>query len=213
MGERPGVRRRVTPRAAGLQAAPGSQFPVGRLLVHARGLRARGQLVAGEHLLNQRGENGFVHRCEPHQTRCKRSSCASDMASRSTPGVASGGRTLCSQRRRISAARGSETARSRKPRSISASEGGSLLLRVARDSRNPHAAGLQAARGCHPPRQIRHACSDGVRGACEQAPNQRVKLLLRQHCKLQQAGVQPLQLTFGHRVEGRRSQRAPRREA
>jgi hypothetical protein len=71
---------------------------------------------------------------------CKRSSCASDMASRSTPGVASRGRTLCSQRSRISAARGSETARSRKPSSICESEGGSRFPRVARLSRLNRAA-------------------------------------------------------------------------
>jgi hypothetical protein len=62
---------------------------------------------------------------------CKRSSCASDMASRSTPGGLPW-RGLCSQRKRISAARGSVTAFSRKPRSISASVGGSLVRRVAR---------------------------------------------------------------------------------
>jgi hypothetical protein len=44
----------------------------------------------------------------------------------------SSARGRCGQRRRISAARGSETARSRKPRSISASLGGSRLRRVAR---------------------------------------------------------------------------------
>jgi hypothetical protein len=32
-------------------------------------LSARAELAAGQHLLNQRGERGFVHRCEPHQTR------------------------------------------------------------------------------------------------------------------------------------------------
>lgn len=61
----------------------------------------------------------------------KRSSCASERASRSTREVASGERALCSQRRRISAARGSETVRSRKPRSISASEGLALTARCA----------------------------------------------------------------------------------
>src|SRR4029450_2489523 len=53
----------------------------------------------------------------------------------------------------ISAARGSETARSRKPRSISASEGGSPLRRVARPSTRapapvddgPHRAGADRA--------------------------------------------------------------------
>jgi len=44
----------------------------------------------------------------------------------------SSARGRCNQRSRISAARGSVTARSRKPRSISASDGGSLSLRVAR---------------------------------------------------------------------------------
>jgi hypothetical protein len=37
--------------------------------------------------------------------------------------------------------------------------------------------------------------------ALEQAPNEGVKLLVRQRCKLQQDGVQPLQLAFRHRVE------------
>jgi hypothetical protein len=37
--------------------------------------------------------------------------------------------------------------------------------------------------------------------ACELARNQRSKLLVSQSCKLQHAGVQPLQLAFGHRVE------------
>ena len=36
---------------------------------------------------------------------------------------------------------------------------------------------------------------------CQQVPNQRSKLLVRQRRKLQQAGVQPLELTFRHRVE------------
>ena len=35
----------------------------------------------------------------------------------------------------------------------------------------------------------------------EHARQQGVKLLIRQACKLQQAGVQPLQLAFRHRVE------------
>jgi hypothetical protein len=35
----------------------------------------------------------------------------------------------------------------------------------------------------------------------EQAPNQRPELMVMQRCKLQQAGVQPLQLTLGHQVE------------
>jgi hypothetical protein len=36
---------------------------------------------------------------------------------------------------------------------------------------------------------------------CEQAPNQHSKFLVRQRCKLQQTGVQPLELAFRHRVE------------
>jgi hypothetical protein len=36
--------------------------------------------------------------------------------------------------------------------------------------------------------------------ACEQARNQRSKLLVRQHRNLQEARVQPLELAFGHRV-------------
>ena len=56
---------------------------------------------------------------------CKRSSCSMERASRASSSGASG-RGRCIQRNRISAARGSETARSRKPRSISESEGASL---------------------------------------------------------------------------------------
>ena len=41
----------------------------------------------------------------------------------------------------------------------------------------------------------------GVLRACEQALNQSSKFLVRQRRKLRQAGVQPLQLVFGHRVE------------
>jgi hypothetical protein len=78
---------------------------------------------------------------------CNPSSSRSDIESRSTPGVASVGRTLCSQRSRISAARGSETARSRKPLSISASEGGSPLRRVARGSRAPRDARARGGTG------------------------------------------------------------------
>jgi hypothetical protein len=37
--------------------------------------------------------------------------------------------------------------------------------------------------------------------ACEQARNQRSRVLVRQRCKLQQARVQPLELAFRHRVE------------
>jgi hypothetical protein len=37
--------------------------------------------------------------------------------------------------------------------------------------------------------------------ACEQAPNQRSKFLIRQHCKPQQPRMQPLELTLRHRVE------------
>jgi hypothetical protein len=44
-----------------------------------------------------------------------RCSCASDIDSRSTPPTRSSARGRCNQRSRISAARGSETARSRKP--------------------------------------------------------------------------------------------------
>ena len=83
---------------------------------------------------------------------CKRSSCASDMASRSTPGVASGERTLCSHLSRISAARGSETALSLRPRSISASEGGSRSRRLARCFPGwDRKRGTPAFRGCRPP--------------------------------------------------------------
>jgi len=36
---------------------------------------------------------------------------------------------------------------------------------------------------------------------CQQAPNQRPKLLVRQRCKLQEAGVQPLELALREGVE------------
>ena len=135
---------------------------------------------------------------------CKRSSCVSDMPSRSTPGVASGGRALCNQRRRISAARGSDTARSRKPRSMSASEGGSLLLRVARGAdhsaaRSPARTGVPPqASACLQARELLLARGLAVYLIGEHARQQNVKLLVRQRCKLQQAGVQPLQLAFRH---------------
>src|SRR5262245_5392173 len=61
-----------------------------------------------------------------------RSSCASLIASRSTPGVSATGFGRCNQRERTSAARGSVTAGSRRPRSMSLSEGGSLTPRLAR---------------------------------------------------------------------------------
>jgi hypothetical protein len=80
---------------------------------------------------------------------CNRSSCTSGMASRATPGVTSGGR-LCNRRSRISAARGSETARARKPRSISASEGGSRSLRL-RGSRRVRNRGTPKLAGVPPP--------------------------------------------------------------
>ncbi len=82
----------------------------------------------------------------------KRSSWRSDIESRSTPPTHSSERGRCSQRRRISAARGSETARSRKPRSISASLGGSRLRRVARPRpAGATSAGVPIAGGCRPP--------------------------------------------------------------
>jgi hypothetical protein len=83
-------------------------------------------------VLDQRGEHGLIHRCELDQARVQTLQLRLRQASRSTPGVASGERTLCSHLSRISAARGSETARSRRPRSISASEGGSRSRRFAR---------------------------------------------------------------------------------
>ena len=75
------------------------------------------------------------------------SSPASLIDLRPRPLVSTRGR--CSPRSRISAARGSETARSRKPRSISASEGGSLLLRLARPGRHAMRGSPKLA-GCHP---------------------------------------------------------------
>ena len=62
-----------------------------------------------------------------------RSSSRSDIESRSTPLTCSSTRGRCNQRKRTSASRVEVTARSRKPRSISASEEGSLFRRVARD--------------------------------------------------------------------------------
>jgi hypothetical protein len=63
---------------------------------------------------------------------CKRSSCPTESASKaSDSGAIERGR--CSQRSRISAARGLVRARSRRPRSMSASLGGSRSCRPARD--------------------------------------------------------------------------------
>jgi hypothetical protein len=56
-------RMRLTTRSPTPAGVP---LSVGRLLVRARGLRARGELVAG-HVLNQRGKDGFVHRRELYQ--------------------------------------------------------------------------------------------------------------------------------------------------
>ena len=98
---------------------------------------------------------GSSNDASPTKPACKRSSCASDIESRSTPGVTSGGRTLCNHLRRISAARGSETARSRKPLSISASVGGSLLRRDARLPFGLRNAGLRPSGGCRPSQRIR----------------------------------------------------------
>jgi hypothetical protein len=71
---------------------------------------------------------------------------------------------------------------------------------------NPHAAGLQAAPGCRTRRGLFFTresllLARGELLALEEAPNPRSKLLFRQRCKLQQAGVQALELTFRHRVE------------
>jgi hypothetical protein len=63
---------------------------------------------------------------------CNRSNSRSDIESRSTPPTRSSTRGRCNQRKRTSASRAEVTARSRKPRSISASLGGSRLRRVAR---------------------------------------------------------------------------------
>jgi hypothetical protein len=77
------------------------------------------------------------------------SNCSVDSAS--SPSSSVTGRGLCIQRRRISAARGSDTARSRKPRSISASLGGSRSRRLARTAgRSPAQTGVPLPRGCAP---------------------------------------------------------------
>jgi hypothetical protein len=78
----------------------------------------------------------------------KLSNSRSDIESRSTPPTRSSARGRCNHRKRISAARGSETAFSRSPRSISASLGGSPLRRVARLSRLSRAA-LRASSCVH----------------------------------------------------------------
>jgi hypothetical protein len=97
----------------------GVPFPAAPLLVHATSSNG---LVVDQHALNQRGEDGFVQRCELYQAcvqplqLCIRHAVEIDARS------GFGRRALCNQRRRISAARGS----------ISASEGGSRVRRVAR---------------------------------------------------------------------------------
>jgi hypothetical protein len=78
---------------------------------------------------------------------CKRSSSARDRPSSSTSPTSSlfG---LCNHRSKISAARGSVTARSLRPRSMSASVGGSLCRR---SERWPACAGVLDSRGVPPP--------------------------------------------------------------
>jgi hypothetical protein len=102
--------------------------------LHARELLpARDCLIATQHLLEQRRKDGLSIEASRTRPTCKRSSCASER--RRDPPRGLSWRGLCNQRGRISAARGSETAFSRRPRSISASEGGSLFRRVARSQR------------------------------------------------------------------------------
>jgi hypothetical protein len=120
------------PACTGVRSSRGCHSPSAVFLFAREDYELELQLVAGEHVLDQPSQDGSSSEASFTKPACKRSSCVSDMASRSTPGVASGGRTLCSHRRRISAARGSVTAFSRKPRSISASLGASRVRRVAR---------------------------------------------------------------------------------
>src|SRR5262249_55218245 len=70
-------------------------------------------------------------------------SCSTDSASTASSSAASRG--LCNQRNRISAARESEAARSRRPRSISVSEGGLRRRRVARAGDHRRARSLRLA--------------------------------------------------------------------
>jgi hypothetical protein len=65
------------------------------------------------------------------------------------------------------------------------------------ESRSRGGAALASA--CLQARELLLARSELV--ALEQAPNQRSKFLIGQHCKLQQAGVQALELAFGQGVE------------
>jgi hypothetical protein len=89
-----------------------------------------------------------IHRAEAHKPRVQTLKLLHGEASKaSSSGVS--GRGRCSQRNRISAARGSDTARSRKPRSISASLGGSRLRRAARDRHSSRERG--SARAAVPP--------------------------------------------------------------
>jgi hypothetical protein len=82
----------------------------------------------------------------------KRSSWRSDIESRSTPPTRSSARGRCNQRSRISAARGSETARSLSPRSMSASVGGPSRRRLARpelvERDEAHMRGVPPFGGC-----------------------------------------------------------------
>jgi hypothetical protein len=84
------------------------------------------------------GSSSDASRAKPE---CNLSNSRSEIESRSTPSTRSSARGRCNHRKRISAARGSVTAFSRSPRSISASEGarsyGALRAAVgarARDS-------------------------------------------------------------------------------
>jgi hypothetical protein len=95
---------------------------------------------------------------------CMRSSCSTERASKASSSGASGG-GLCIQRNRISAAGGSVTARSRRPRSISASLGGAETTCCAAPVPAPRArpGGEPSTSGHRRRRQLQRAGDDGLR--------------------------------------------------
>jgi hypothetical protein len=120
------------------------------------------------------------------------------------------------QRSRISAARGSETARSRKPRSISASLGGSRLRRVARAadhraSRSPIRAGVPSAASL----LIGRENSSRARGEFvvgQQMLDQRLKLLVGNRDHFNRAAEGRSLSSLGRRFRPRQTHREDRRQ-
>jgi hypothetical protein len=125
------------PLAAGV---PGARGCHSQSAVHARGTTSSGSGSPASRLATTARSSWSGKAASFNRPAYNRSSSRSDIESRSTPPTRSSVRGRCSQRSRISAARGSETARSRSPCSISASLGGSRFPRVERLARLNRAA-------------------------------------------------------------------------